>query len=89
MINQILRDYDVRFHLVKLGPGVLGFTYRSRRGRYHVFISDELSPPGVEAVLLHETYHILKHLPNIPYIIGIDMQDTEIEKEANIYVFKL
>lgn len=51
-----------------------------------MFISDDLSPSGVEAVLLHEVYHILKHMPNFPYIIGLDLQHTEIENSADSYV---
>lgn len=70
-------------HTVRIGEGVTGFVYQSKRGRYHIFISEDLSPKAQKMVFLHELYHILNDLPNMGYIIGIDMQREEFELKAD------
>jgi len=32
---------------------------------------------------MHELYHILEHLPNMPRIIGVNMMDKQFEEEAD------
>jgi Zn-dependent peptidase ImmA (M78 family) len=70
-------------HLVPIGEGITGCVYLSKKQRYHIFISDSLSPEATREVFCHEMHHILYDLPEIPYIIGIDMQREEIEEKAN------
>lgn len=31
---------------------------------------------------MHELYHILEHLPNMPRIVGVNMMDEQFEEEA-------
>ena len=81
-INRLIKAGDVRIHVIKLSPGLYGFVYFSRKGKYHIFISEELSPPGQQEVLLHEIYHILEDMPRIAYIFGLDMQHETIEQRA-------
>ena len=37
-------------------------------------------------VFLHEVEHILYDMPEKPYIIGVDMQYSEMEKRADSFV---
>ncbi len=81
-INRLIKAGDVRIHVIKLSPGLYGFVYFSRKGRYHIFISEELSLPGRQEVLLHEIHHIVEDMPRIAYIFGLDMQWEEFEHRA-------
>lgn len=76
-------DENIFCHTVPIGEGITGCVYQSKRGRYHIFISDTLSPQATREVFCHEMSHILNDLPKMPYIIGLDMQREEFEKKAN------
>lgn len=82
-INRLIKTGDVRIHVITLPPGLYGFVYYSRKGKYHIFISEELSLPGRQEVLLHEIHHIVEDMSRIAYIFGLDMQWEQTEKEAN------
>ncbi|MDX9816376.1 MAG: hypothetical protein RBT06_05500 [Smithellaceae bacterium] len=82
-INYMIMSGDIKIHVTNLvPPKVYGFVYYSGKGRYHIFISEELSPRGRQEVLLHEIYHIMVDMPKRTYIIGLDMQWEEFERKA-------
>ncbi len=79
---------NISWHQVYLGEGLKGFVYLSRKGVYHIFIADTLSPEAQSEVLAHEIYHIKHDLPSGLYIIGLDVQRTDIEVKANSFAKK-
>lgn len=88
-IDQKIKIGDIKIHIVGLPPGLYGFVYYSKKGRYHVFISDALAPLARQEVLLHEIHHIMVDMPKITYFIGLDMQWDKIELRANCNAKKL
>lgn len=78
-IRELIRANELMYHIVPLGRGLAGFIYRSRRGRYHIFISNSLSNEAQRRVFLHEAYHAIVDMPNMPFVIGIDMQNERFE----------
>jgi len=81
-ISDLFTNGKAVCHTVQLGPGVAGFVYKSRKGVYHIFVSEDLSPEGRRHIIFHEINHILKDMPVIPYVIGVDMQRYSIETSA-------
>ena len=73
---------DIRCHCVHIGEGVSGFVYKSKKGIYHIFLSESLSPDATSRVLAHEYYHIINHMTPVACFIGLDIQDSPIEVEA-------
>jgi Zn-dependent peptidase ImmA (M78 family) len=76
---------NIVYHTVPIGEGITGFVYLSKKDRYHIFISDTLSPEAAREVFFHEMHHIIYDLPRMPYCIGLDMQREEFEKNANAF----
>ena len=81
-INYMVSAGDIKIHTAILPPGLYGFVYYSRKGRYHILISEELSPGAKYEVLLHEIHHIIEDMPRFTYAIGLDKQWGELEKRA-------
>lgn len=73
----------VYYTVDKINLCVWGFVYVCFTGHYHIIINDRLSKNQQESVLAHEIKHIRSDLPNYNYIIGIDMQHSKFEKEAD------
>lgn len=74
---------DIRIHTISLPPGTYGFVYFSRKGIYHIFISQDLPIQTKREVLLHEIHHIVSDMPKFTYVIGLDMQYKKFECKAN------
>lgn len=87
-MGQVLRfidpDGNIVCHQVYIGEGVKGFVHRFS-GKYHIFISESLCDKVKAEVLAHEIAHIKKHMPYLGYSIGMDMQRTPLENEADEY----
>jgi Zn-dependent peptidase ImmA (M78 family) len=63
--------------------------YRSRSGRYHIWINDYMSPKAKRRTVVHELAHIFKDSPRVPYLVGIDMRREEIELTAEAVAVSL
>lgn len=91
-INELIQTKMLMYHIVPLGPGVAGFVYRSRMGRYHIFISSSLNTEAQRRVFFHEAWHVIVDMPQQPFIIGIDMQGEKFElvaeEFARLYTIK-
>jgi len=74
---------NILYHQVYIGEGVKAFVYLSRKGKYHIFIADTLSPEAQAEVLAHEIYHIKHDMPSGLYIVGLDAQRSTVEANAN------
>jgi len=81
-INHMIEAGDIKIHVTGLPSGLYGFVYYSRKGRYHIFVSEDLSHRGQQEVLLHEIYHIVEDVPKFTYILGLDMLYERFECRA-------
>ena len=81
-INCMIKAGNIRIHTISLPPGTYGFVYFSRKGVYHIFISEDLSLQAKREVLLHEVHHIVEDMPKFTYAIGLDMQWGRLERKA-------
>jgi len=82
-VSRIDLGENIVCHQVYMGEGVKGFVYLSKKGTYHIFITDTLCPESQAEVLAHEMHHIKHDLPSGHYFIGLDAQGTDIEIKAN------
>lgn len=82
--TEALSAYDIRVHKENLNADIAGFVYKSRKNIYHIVINSNLNWKAQTRVFLHEIYHIENDLPNLGYIIGLDMQHDYIETNADL-----
>lgn len=83
---EVIHAYDIYPYITDLGSEVNALVYRCRMDHYHVIINCNLSPKSQQELLIHEVRHILKHMPETGYIIGLDMERHEIELDADLFV---
>lgn len=84
-IRELLKTKMLMYHIVPLGYGIAGFVYRSRLDRYHIFISSSLNEETQRRVFFHEAWHIIVDMPQMPFVVGIDMQGERFEAEAEAF----
>jgi hypothetical protein len=83
--SEILRTNDIKLKIDdSLSSKVLGMVYKTKRQRYVITLNANINHETQKKVFLHEIYHIENHLPELGYVIGIDMQHSNIEKNADI-----
>ncbi len=87
--NKPTKTIEIRLRSVCLGEEILGLVYYSGKGRYHIFLSSQLTQERIREVLVHELSHIYKDKPRNTYIIGIDIQEEPLETQAANYVLRL
>lgn len=82
--DDVMNTHNVRTTLsFELPSNVLGFVYVSKRGNYHMILNAEVNPETRYRTFVHELKHILCDLPKVGYIIGLDIQHTRLELEAD------
>lgn len=81
--QELFRAYGISVTLEDLVPEVLGFTYVSSNQYYYVVINININYEYQQNVLAHELKHIIYDVPQMGYIIGLDMQRTTFEQDAN------
>ena len=77
------RENNIFHQFVKLESEIYGFVYRSSGGNYYIIINKNLTRELQKEVFLHEVEHIIHDMPEVGYIIGLDMQYSPMEKRAN------
>lgn len=83
-LHDALRSYDIQLTITyNLPCTVLGFVYYSRLGNYHLIINGNLNDITQRKVFIHEIKHIVNDMPGIGYIIGLDMNRTAFEVDAD------
>jgi hypothetical protein len=80
---EIMNAFNIRTSLAKLNPKTRGFVYESRKGTYYLILNKDLDYKIQCETFIHEIKHITEELPKSGYIIGLDMQYTEMEIAAN------
>ncbi len=83
-LHETLRGYDIQLTVTcDLSCAVLGFVYYSRLGNYHLIINGNVNYITQRKVFIHEIKHIVNDMPKVGYIIGLDMEHTSLELEAD------
>jgi len=82
--HEVMNAFDIRTSIAfNLPSSIYGFTYVSRKGNYHLILNGNVNFKTQCEVFLHEIKHILNDIPERSYFIGLDMQHTQIENEAD------
>lgn len=81
--NELMNAYNIRVTIANLDGTVYGFTYISRLGNIHIILNGNIEYVLQCKVFLHELKHILNDCPKQSYFVGLDMQYTYIEKDAD------
>ena len=84
----ILND-NIFYTYFDFSSEIWGVVYKCSKGHYHIGINKNLAKNIQKQVLKHELTHINKHLPNKPYIIGLDMHHSDFEKGTDAQAQKL
>jgi Zn-dependent peptidase ImmA (M78 family) len=77
------RENSIFHTFSPLNPEVYGFVYLSSFHKYFIIINKNLTKELQKEVFLHEVEHIIYDMPELGYIIGLDMQHSSIEKKAD------
>lgn len=81
----VMNAFDIKTTIaMNLYPDIYGFVYVSKRGNYHIILNGEINYETQCKVFLHEVKHIVKDLPTMNYIIGLDMLNYDFEKAADL-----
>ncbi|MEQ2129932.1 hypothetical protein QTP99_08025 [Caldanaerobacter subterraneus KAk] len=82
--HEVMNAFGIRTHIVfNLPSTVLGFTYVSRKGNYHLLLNGNINYRTQVKTFLHEIQHILNDMPRCGYIIGLNMEHLELEDKAD------
>ncbi|MCW2277771.1 hypothetical protein [Heliophilum fasciatum] len=84
--HEVMNAYGIRTSIANLPASVHAFVYVSRRGNYHLVMNGNINAETQYRVFVHEIKHIVFDLPTVGYIVGIDMQHSTIEIDAEKFV---
>lgn len=83
--HETMNAYGIKTSIVSDIPAeVLGFVYVSRRGNCHLILNGNVNYKNQCKTFIHEIKHIACDLPCVKYIIGLDMQHTNLEHKADV-----
>lgn len=81
---EVMNAYNIRTSIAfNLESSVLGFVYFSRRGNYHLILNGNVNYETQCKTFVHEIKHITEDMPRMGYMIGLNMQYTYFESEAD------
>lgn len=81
--HELMNAYNIKTTIdYDLDSSVLGFVYLSRRGHYHLIINGSVNFETQCKTFIHEVKHIVDDMPKVGYFIGLDMQHSDFEIEA-------
>lgn len=80
---EVMNSFGIRVTIANLPPTVYGFTYVSRKGYYHLALNGNINYETQCKVFIHEIKHIIKDMPKVGYVIGLDMHHQPFEIEAD------
>ncbi len=82
--HEVMNAYDIRTSIAfNLEASILGFVYYSRKGNYHLILNGNVNYVTQCKTFVHEIKHITQDMPKMGYMIGLDMQHTYFENEAD------
>lgn len=74
-----LRQYNIHVNYIKISMEIWGIVYQGSDGHYYIAINDRIGYNQQQNVLKHELRHIEYDLPQYNYLVGVNMQYTELE----------
>ena len=80
------REMIIYQKFIPLNPGIYGFVYFSSFQNYYVIINQNLTLELQKKVYLHEVKHIIYDMPEAGYVIGMNMQYSQMEKVTDQFV---
>jgi Zn-dependent peptidase ImmA (M78 family) len=80
------RDNNIYQTIIPLNPVIYGFVYLSSTHKYFIIINKNLTLELQKEVFMHEVEHIMYDMPEIGYFIGVDMQYSKMEKQADEFI---
>ena len=82
--HEVMNAYNIRTSIAfNLESSILGFVYFTRRGNYHLILNGNVNYETQCKTFVHEIKHITEDMPKMGYMIGLDMQYTYFENEAD------
>ncbi|WP_242847975.1 hypothetical protein [Inediibacterium massiliense] len=82
--HDVMNAFNIRTSIAfNLSTSIQGFVYVSKKSNYHIILNGNINYETQCRVFLHEIKHIIKDLPRMTYIIGLDMQNEKFEIEAD------
>lgn len=83
---EVMNTFNIKTQVAfNLPSSMHGFVYVSKRGSYYIILNGRINYKTQCETFIHEVKHIIEDIPSIPYVIGIDMQHTEIENDTDIF----
>lgn len=83
--HEVMNAYNIRTSIAfNLNSTVLGFVYFSKKGNYHLILNGNINYEAQCKTFVHEIKHISEDMPKIGYIVGLNMQYTYFESEADL-----
>lgn len=82
--HDVMNSFNIRTTITfNMTANVYGFVYVSKKGNYHIILNGNINYETQCKVFIHEVKHIVKDLPEMDYIIGLNMQHERFEREAD------
>ena len=82
--HEVMNAYGINTAIAfNLPSCVYGFVYRSNRKGYLLVLNGNINYETQCRIFLHEISHIVNDMPNMGYIIGLDMQNEQFEMIAD------
>ncbi|MBB6218223.1 Zn-dependent peptidase ImmA (M78 family) [Anaerosolibacter carboniphilus] len=86
--HDVMNAFNIKTTIAfNMSSKIHGFVYVSKKGNYHIILNGNISYETQCHTFLHEINHILRDLPQMNYIIGLDMQHERFEMEADKLAF--
>lgn len=82
-VYEAFKIYNISVTVLDMPASLLGIVYVTRRLNYKILINNNINYECQQNVLAHELKHIIYDIPNIGYIIGMDMHRTALEQDAD------
>lgn len=80
---EVMNAFGIRVTIGNLPSSILGFTYVSRKGYYHLILNGNINYETQCKTFVHEIKHITQDMPKLGYMIGLDMQRHDFEIKAD------
>ncbi len=85
--HEVMNAYNIRTSIAfNLPASILGFVYLSKRGNYYLVLNGNVNYETQCKTFVHEIKHIAYDMPKIGYMVGLDMQRTYLEDDADKFV---
>ncbi|WP_085113212.1 ImmA/IrrE family metallo-endopeptidase [Thermoanaerobacterium sp. PSU-2] len=81
--SELMTAYGIVIKYADLSSNLYGFVYADPSDTYLLVINNNLNFETQQKVFLHEINHIIFDMPKKSYFIGLDMQHSDFELNAD------